>query len=353
MSGHGFGHSAREIEVLRHLPETIPLVVKTTAPEWFWRRELTRPFDFVPASFDVGCIQYTSLDVDISATLRAAQEKQTENAAQKAGETDDGRARNARVILTDVASFPFTIARNLGIPGVCVANFTWADIYAEYADTEPDFAPLVAELRAEYAQADLLLDADLSLPMPHFSARQNVGLITRMGTNQRDLLRAALPPNAQTKRLALVYLGNWGFEIPWAHLCELPDWHFVSLNDAPLNLSNWTTLSRDLLPHPALVASVDAVISKAGYGLVGECLAHGTPLLYPARENFAEYAALHNALSSWAGGIFIRAADWQTAHFAPYLARVLAHGAPPVCPAPGGKAAAQIIAALWRKGQKP
>ena len=48
------------------------------------------------------------------------------------------------------------------------------------------------------------------------------------------------------------------------------------------------------VPPPALryediVAAVDVVVSKPGYGIVSECVANGTPLLYTSRGRFAEY----------------------------------------------------------------
>ncbi len=353
MSGHGFGHSARQVEILRHVPEGIPLVVKTRAPEWFWRAELPRPFEFVADAFDVGCVQNDSLSIDVPGTLAAYQAIRAQNETRRESEADYLRARGARVVLTDVAAFPLTLAKTLGIPGVCVANFTWADIYAAFQADEPAFTPLVQEMKEQYAQTSLLLDADLSLPMPYFPARENVGLVARAGTKEREALLAALPPNAQNKRLVLMYLGNWGFPLPYEKLADLTNWHFVSLGDAPVPLANWTRVPRDLMPHPSLVASVDAVVSKAGYGLCGECLAHGTPLLYPPRPGFAEFAALHAALTDWPGGIFVRESDWNQAHFAPYLDLVPPFGATPKLPAPGGKNAAARIAALWEAASAP
>jgi len=37
------------------------------------------------------------------------------------------------------------------------------------------------------------------------------------------------------------------------------------------------------------VAAADVVISKPGYGIVSECVANGTPLLYTSRGRFVEY----------------------------------------------------------------
>ena len=349
VSGHGFGHSARQVEILRHLPAHIPLVVKTTAPEWFWRNELPRPFEFIAEAFDAGCIQSDSLTVDVPATLAAYQAVHERNRARWNREQAELRERDRLIVVTDVAAFPLVAAAGVGIPTVCVANFTWADIYADYVAEKSEFGPIVTKLEEYYRSTTLLLDADLSLPMPYFPDRERVGLVARKGDDRRDELLAALPPSAQNKRLALVYLGNWGFSLPYDRFAGFGGWHFVSLDDAPIPLSNWTKVSRELMAHPSLVASVDAVVSKAGYGLVGECLAHGTPLLYPPRTGFAEFAALHKALQAWPGGIVVTETDWANANFGPYLDAVPPRGETRSLPAPGGANAAARIARLWEE----
>lgn len=348
VSGHGFGHSARQVEILRHLPAHIPLVVKTLAPEWFWRNELPRPFDFVAESFDAGCVQRDSLTVDVPATLAAYQAVHEQNRARWKTEQAEVWARKGAVVVTDVAAFPLILPPP-HVPTVCVANFTWADIYDEYVPLRSEFGPIVTKLQNYYGKASLLLDASLSLPMPYFPHRQSIGLVARTGENKRDHLLSVLPASAQNKRLALVYLGNWGFPLPYEKFADFEQWHFVSLEDAPAPLANWTKVSRDLMAHPSLVASVDAVLSKAGYGLTGECLAHGTPLLYPPRTGFAEFAALHQALSQWPGGIFVPESDFLSANFGPFLEAVPPLGTTRSLPAPGGKNAAAIITRLWEE----
>ena len=37
------------------------------------------------------------------------------------------------------------------------------------------------------------------------------------------------------------------------------------------------------------MAAADVVVSKPGYGIVSECVANGTPLLYTSRGRFVEY----------------------------------------------------------------
>lgn len=348
VSGHGFGHSAREVEILRRLPPEIPLVVKTAAPQWFWRQEVARPFTFVGDAFDVGCVQSTSLEVDVAQTLAAWTEMDARNRSRIDAELVDLRERGARLIVSDVASFPLTLAARLGIPGVCVANFTWADIYAGLVNDEPRFKPIADTLATEYAQATLLLDAALSLPMAYFALRETAGLVARPGKSRRDELFRHLSLDS-SRRVALVYAGNWGLPLPWTKLETFADWQFVSLAAPPTPVANLFVLPQALLPHPDLVASVDLVISKPGYGLVGECLSASTPLLYCSRQNFAEYAALDAVLRAWPGGLFLDAdafvrADWRRALDAvPVRARV------PAVPAEGGQKCAEKIVHIYKQ----
>lgn len=342
VSGHGFGHSSRQVEILRRLPLDIPLVVKSTAPEWFWRQEVARPFEFVPTAYDVGCLQTTSLQVDAHATLAAWHDINARNQSRWADEVHDLRERRARVVVTDVASFPLTVAAHLGIPGFCVANFTWADIYAGLADVALGFAPVVAQLEREYAQATSLLDADLSLPMPYFARRERIGLVARPCNSRRDDLVRQLNLDPDRK-LALVYAGNWGLPLPWERLQTFADWHFLSFLPPPVPVANLSVVAQTAFRHADVVASVNLVVSKAGYGLVGECLSAPTPLLYCPRADFAEHAALHAALSAWPGGLCIPSDAFLAADWAQGLSRVPERSNLPRVVAGGGQRAADFL----------
>jgi hypothetical protein len=102
------------------------------------------------------------------------------------------------------------------------------------------------------------------------------------------------------------------------------------------------------MPHEDLVASVDLVISKPGYGIVGECLANGTPLLYGPREEFAEYAALDAALSEFAGGLKVSGKEFVQLEWKETLGRVPARGSVARVPAPGGERVATCLERVWR-----
>lgn len=350
VSGHGFGHSAREVEILRRLPTEISLVVKSAAPEWFWRQEVKRPFEFVCDSYDVGCVQTSSLDVDIAATLAAWLAVDAQNQARFNDEVRDLRQREARVVVTDVGPFPLAVAEALRLPGLCIANFTWADIYAKYIREEPAFAPVVTALEREYARATAMLETGFSLPMSYFPRQESVGLVARQGVPRRDELLEMLGVPARGKRLALIYAGNWGLPVPWQRLEQFADWHFLSLNPFETEIANASQVSQGAMPHPDFVASVDLVISKLGYGIAGECLTTGTPFLYCPRHGFAEYQAIDSALERWAGRLFLPSETFLSADWGDILQRVPARGSVPGQSAPGGEAAARRIARFWSDG---
>lgn len=348
VSGHGFGHAARETEILRRLPPDIPLIIKSASPEWFWRETMEeRDFTFIVDSFDCGCIQPDSIRIDVPATLKAWREIDASNRERRADEIAYLRNVGARVVVSDVASFPLTLAAEIGIPGILVANFTWADIYAAFVEEEPAFAPVVEQLLGEYRETSLCLETGLSLPMPYLVRRKEVGLVSRPGRDRRDELLSRIGPARPGERLALIYLGAWGYPIPYEKLETFAGWRFLSLQPSPVSVANWIVLPSDLMAHPDLVASVDLVISKPGYGIATECLSQGTPFLYCPRPAFAEYAALDATLAAWPGGHKISTEAFLSLDWQGVLAALPPRGSLLPIPAGGGLVSAKTITEIY------
>jgi UDP:flavonoid glycosyltransferase YjiC (YdhE family) len=100
-------------------------------------------------------------------------------------------------------------------------------------------------------------------------------------------------------------------------LIAFADWEFLGISPIDHAPANYHFIPKTDFPYQDLVASVDLLICKIGYGVVAEAMIHGTPMLYPPRENFAEYPVLDAAVHSWGGGYpltreaFI-AFDWKS-----------------------------------------
>ena len=204
VTGHGFGHAIRTTQVLKALPPDLPLIIKTTAPERLFREELEgRTFEYIAAEYDCGCLQSDSVSVLRRETLTRYAEIARHNYANLPEEIAFLKKRGVRCVASDIPSFPLLAAREAGLPGVAVGNFTWHDIYSEYAETAED-AALLSQMASEYASATVGLITPLSLPsMPQeFPNAERVPLVARRGQPAREALVQDLKI-ASGKHLAL------------------------------------------------------------------------------------------------------------------------------------------------------
>ncbi len=311
ITGHGFGHAIRTTQVLKALPPDLPLILKTTAPERLFREEMPgRVFEYIADEYDCGCLQSDSVTVLQRETLMRYGQIAQANALRLPEEIAFLQARGVRCVASDVPSFPLFAARKAGISSVAVANFTWHDIYAEYVQT-PDDAALLAQMASEYAAATLACLTPLALPMVGdvFPNVERVPLVARRGHPIRAELTEALGVPAN-KHLALLYLGNWGLDINWDALTHWDDWIFLTDRPVPQAVATMRAFDSSRWRYADVAASVNAVISKAGYGTLTECIANSVPLIYLPRAGFAEHKALVLGMKGWGGGVEISEADF-------------------------------------------
>jgi L-arabinokinase len=97
-----------------------------------------------------------------------------------------------------------------------------------------------------------------------------------------------------------------------------------------------------------LVRAVDVVATKPGYGIIAECLANETALLYTSRGHFIEYDVLVEAMPRFLRAGFIDHADLFAGRWRAHLDDLLAQPDPPDQPATNGAevAADKLLALL-------
>ncbi len=348
LTSHGFGHSVRACAVCDHLPESVHVTFRSGVPESFFRVECSRPFDYAPAAFDCGCLQSDSVTVDMERTLHTYETIAQRNDAALEQETEWIRDNRIDGIVCDVPPFPLAAAARARVPSAVVANFTWHDIYHEYLAAFPRFAPMVDHMREQYAQAGLLLEASPSLSMPYFHRRTQVGVIGRPGRSMRDgICRRFGIDTGRT--LALLYLGTFGMQMAWERLEAFPDWAFLSgdpIDPCPQNL--YVFDKRDIA-YQHVAASVDAVVSKLGYGIYSSCLLNGVPLVYVPRGDFAEYGALAAGVEQWGGGVLLTQEQFRGLEWHDALAAAVSRGRLPRIPDTGARLCAEAIVGQLRR----
>ena len=75
VSGHGLGHASRDIEVINRLIERRPgarVVVRSSAPRWFFEASTRHPVELQPVEVDTGVTQIDSLQPEEADTARRA-----------------------------------------------------------------------------------------------------------------------------------------------------------------------------------------------------------------------------------------------------------------------------------------
>ena len=152
VSGHGFGHASRQIEVINALFARRPDVrveARTWAPRWLFDLTAKGRVDYRQVECDVGVVQVDSLIPDVPATIARAAAFYGDRFADRVdAETRALRSAAPDLIVGDVPPLAFAVAASLGVPAVAIANFTWDWIYADYADVLGDAAWLPEKLAA-------------------------------------------------------------------------------------------------------------------------------------------------------------------------------------------------------------
>lgn len=312
ISGHGFGHASRQIEIARAFARRRPdvgILVRTTAPRWLFDRTLTVPFVLDDRPCDTGAIQVDSLHLDAAATIARAREFYATLDARAADETPLLREHDVRVIVADAPPLGCAAAARAGIPSVVVSNFTWDWIYAEYRehlDSAPDLIPAI---EAAYRLADAAWRLPMHGGFETFDPPSSAGARTRRPADgapakpAQDLVdvpfvarhathepaetraRLGLPPLTDRRRLVLPSFGGYGVAgIDLSALDLDSSWHLVLVPDAAIYEAG--------LRYEDLVHAADVVLTKPGYGIISECIANDTALVYTSRGRFAEYDVL-------------------------------------------------------------
>ncbi len=343
ISSHGMGHAARAIQVLRALPERIGLHLKSMAPEWFFWQEVRRPFTYTQDSFDCGVLETDSKGVDRLATLKTYATVAERNSQRIEAEVEWLRSIGARLVVSDVAAFPIKVAQAAGIPGILVGNFTWLDIYRPYMAKFPDFSRFLGPLEEQYRATSVAFITPPALPMEYLPAQTPVPMMARRGRNLRKEL-CAMYGIDPSRPLVLFYLGNLGMRFHWRSMEALSEYTFLTFSTLRgVRPKNLVTLEQGVFDHPDVVASVDVVAAKAGYGMVGECMANGTPMLYMPRDHFAEFPALDQALQDWGGALRIPQKDFSNVRWADGLRELISRERPLSIRSDGGQVVADAL----------
>lgn len=330
VSGHGLGHMSREGTVMRALKKMRPdlnLGLRTPTPEWFVREAAPEGAVYSPAKIDVGVLQSDSLGVKPLQTLEKYAELISRREEIVSAEAEWCREHSVELMVADIPPLAFDIAERIGVPSICVANFSWDWIYQPYIESHPAYGYVVEDIIASESKCGLCLYTPFSGDLSAFPMREKIPLIGRKSPFSRREARSRLGlPEGKT---ALLFsFGGFGLDMG-AGLKPDVDSDTVMITTRPdMKGEGWVYLSRDDLrskglEYPDLVKAVDAVITKPGYGIVSECIANGAGMLYVEREMFPEYEVLVSEMGRYIPEALIPLKDFYAGKWGKYLRSLL------------------------------
>ncbi len=350
ISGHGFGHASRDVEVINELGRHCRILIRSAVSPALLARTIRVPYDLLPGECDTGIVQVTSIENDDRATVAAAAAFYRDFPARVEAEVAALTGRPVELIVGDIAPLAFEVAARLGVPGVALANFTWDWIYETHPGFLPDGEGALALIRAAYRKATHALRLPFSDGFGIFDAVTPVPLIARRPTAARDETRRQLGWPIDAK-IALASFGGYG--LPRLDLERLDcagGWTIVTTDRVSPNPAALpahviflpeTSLSAGDLRYENLVAAADAVVTKPGFGILSECVASGTPMLYTSRGVFREYDVLVAAMPDVIRCRFIPPSDLLAGRWRAALNALLAQPTPAATMAVNG---AEVVA---------
>jgi L-arabinokinase len=362
ISGHGFGHAARDIEIINAVAERRPdvqITLRTNVPEWFLRESLERRVECLPGDVDTGLVQPDGLTIDEDETARQAAAFYDTFPARVSQEVDIIRALDPMLVVGDIPPLASAAADAAGVPSVAVGNFTWDWIYQAY----PQFARLapgvIERIADAYARTSFTLRLPFSGGFAAMSRVESVPLVARHARTPRDITRERLGLGA-TELVVLASFGGHGGNIPLDAAAASNAFTLVttgyeasktSVLHSRVRVASADVLRRAVLTYTDLLAASDVVVSKLGYGIVSECLANNVPLLFTLRGRFIEQDVFVHDMPAVMRCRHIAAQDLRDGHWAPAVDALLAQPRPPqTLPTTGAGVVADRILAIASGG---
>ncbi len=323
---HGFGHAVRSLEVLRRLAELDPdikPVIVSDIPRTLVEQNLRRRPAMRRLRLDVGLFQHDGIRFDLAKTLEMLTRLKKDAREIVTGEMKFLAGEQVRLVVSDIAALPFEAAHACGIPAIGIGNFTWDWIYRAYAASDPAWEEIIDWIRRGYGKCPLFLQLPMHGDCSVFSRIIDVPLVARKAERPRSEVRSMLGLSLLEKVVLVSFTGLILDERAFGRLEALENITFIYKSPLEFPLSGARKIDGVDISYADAVAAADAVITKPGYGIVSDCLANGTPIIYTERGLFPEYDVLVETIKSELAAAYLDSTDFREGNWGPAIRQVL------------------------------
>lgn len=323
---HGFGHAAVMLAVLEALDQqaAIDVTFLTTIPEALLRTRWGRPCRVVVhgATTDFGMLMTSSTGIRVAESLTAYVQAHARWDAVVAEDAAVLVESAPDVVVSCISYATLAAAQKLAIPNIGLGPFTWREILSAYDDHSSAVAAVLATMKQVYGAADAMIATTPAIAMDLPNLR-TVGPVGRPGRCRRVELGLD-----EGERVALVALGGIAEDLPrWP---KVTGWRWLMPDEISMGVSD-------------AIASVDAVITKPGYGTFVEAACAGAPLLYRDRPDWPETVGMVRWLSGHVPCLGVDAETFSTGRLENHLHMLMQARRGPLARPDGNHQAAEII----------
>ena len=338
ISGHGFGHASRTIEVINAIVDRRPdlrIIIRSSVASWLVARTARASVELSPVEVDTGVVQLDSLNLDADESIRRAQAFMSTFESRVEAEVAFLQTHQTVMTVSDLPPLGIAAGVSAGVPAVALGNFTWDWIYERY-DGGGEVARQIGEVYRHVTVA-------LRLPMwggfATMPVVRDLPFVARRSRREPAAVRQALGLPSET-RIVLVSFGGYGLgDLDGPAIRSMPGYHVL----LPGTLDEGAMYDRGFR-YEDLVRAVDVVVTKPGYGIIAECIANDTAILYTSRGDFREYQVLVDSMPTYLRSAFIDHRDLFRGKWQLHLDALLAQARPPIAPATdGAEVAAGIL----------
>lgn len=312
ISAHGLGHLAQVAPILNALQQLRPdlrLTLRSALPEARLKSRIDGHFTHIATASDFGFAMHDALDINLPATWRRYRQQHTDWARRIEAEACFLAGLCPDLVLTDVAYLPLAGAARAGIPAWSMCSLNWADLFAhffvdrgngghgQHATTcckREECCKIHGEILTAYRSAETFLRLTPAMPMRDFDNTRAIAPVATLGAPRRAELAQTLAL-APHERLVLIAYGGFDRDLGAARWPRRPGMHWLVPQAWCLRRPDMTALESLMSPDltfPDLLASVDALLAKPGYGTFVEAACNGVPVLYQRRGDWPEQDCL-------------------------------------------------------------
>ena len=351
ISAHGFGHLTQTVAVLQalsHRYENMTLRIQCALERSIIAARLGQhDFEHERIPMDVGLVQPDPLNVDMSSSLEAYaifHQHFDENI-----KTESLKLKNwgADIVFSNISYLALAAASSAAIPGIALASLTWDHIVKAYFDLNaPEVHAWYQQIQEAYRQSTLALLPEPALVGKSFEQVKHIAPVYIPG-QRNSIIRDELGLKTDDNRaLVLCTLGGIASaQIPAEAMLKQKDFHWIVDMDRTLPSADHMHTLAQLAhwPYRDVIASVDAVIGKPGYGTAVEVAAHDLPFVYTRRGHFPDEPIISEWLDRHTRSLEISNADWFAGNFTQPLETLWQRNKKPGLAFNGAEQAAEII----------